>query len=1355
MLRSVVTAVSVCAWAADVQAQSTYTWRGASATWSTPANWWGGSFYPGQNAGDTALFVTNGSTQPTLDLNVTLDSLTVTGSVAWTWGGAAQTATVNNVFLYTDSAASTFNPSMAGNGSVVVARAGGMLTLGNGTNTYTGPTAIRAGTLAISGSVFSNKSYLGTPALGNEPILLGDPDGTNPATLKLTSSQFYRPIQVQTGGTGNAVLDLSGGGVTLWNPVALNKDLYVLSANGGTSSRNAYFTNSVSGPGALRLYQSGTAYSLTYPGLLYYTTGPGYTGGTTLSNNFYLRWTYPTNLPNDTVLTFGTDVGGVNPATFSINGGYFMWTVPGGSGTKTFTLSNPFVVNGPLDARLSGSGPNNASATNAFAGTLALGARLTLASLNNGTPNAWLGTASLLQSAPARLGLLVDNTPSGAMSVWAKGNITDGPGNAGNALALRAASIGSLATCFTLTGSGHSYAYGTLLEDGFGVISFTAPSGTLGLGPIWLQEGGLLRLGAASQVAPGMRVQVASCGLAAGYLSVAGNSLPPLTSDSSGVLGIDTTSFNAVSDLSALGNGRMTLGTIAGGTFSGTTLAPGSDGIYRLSGSAVGTLTVNKTNVLTGSAAVQVGAPFGLGGREWGAPNAGGWGWVNVTGPQNYTGGSVVGFSSLFEGTGQTNGWSPFGSASGGMTLNGGFVQLDGGSAPVTNDVGQLTVHGSGSVVANQAGTAITVIQASLGGRSSAAPWVLMLNGGSVGAGRSLGGTKERIVLSGGGPTVSNNMVAPYLITLRSPGANRPYQGIPDFLTYVSDADACGAIGFTNAINGYSNVYDDGSLRALPATAIANITNSVCLTAPATVHALRMETSFASTYLTNNGTAQTLTIGSGGMLFYTSQGSSGGAFYLSNNVVLGAEGVINLWCRSDDNVYTPYLYLQGTVAGTNGLTINAGRNGAVNLSGNNVGLTGTIAVVRGSLAYTADTALGAPSNPIYLDGGMLNWASGLVNNRPITLGPAGGAINHAYNFKFTNNATITGTGPLYLFIPTSATIPWNATNHTYSGGTYITGNSYGGGVVVASNSTLGVGDVFVSSSYAIAYLYGDRNIGGGDFYAGGTNTRQARLFVAGCLYAGGPGSAYFYSASPSIGSLSGGGNVYLDNTLLTLGGDNSSTIFNGQILPTAVGKVGRLRKTGSGTFSFKGLATITGTNIVDGGTFVVDGTMSSGFAVTNATLAGAGSAGVITLGSGAVLQPGSPVVNAVASNRMGTLAAAGLVLNSGATVTVNVYGPTNYTQLVANGPVSINGATLQVNMLYKPATTSAFYIVLNSSTSGTTGSFAGAPEGKLIALNNGYYGKISYVATGDATANNDIRITSITTGLPGLTLIFR
>jgi autotransporter-associated beta strand protein len=114
------------------------------------------------------------------------------------------------------------------------------------------------------------------------------------------------------------------------------------------------------------------------------------------------------------------------------------------------------------------------------------------------------------------------------------------------------------------------------------------------------------------------------------------------------------------------------------------------------------------------------------------------------------------------------------------------------------------------------------------------------------------------------------------------------------------------------------------------------------------------------------------------------------------------------------------------------------------------------------------------------------------------------------------------------------------------------------------------------------------------------------------------------SINQTIGSLAGGGltggNVTLGSAILTAGGDNTSTTYDGVISGTG----GGFTKEGTGSLTLTGANTYTGPTDVNAGTLVVNGSLDIG-AVTvlsGATLAGNGTIGGPTTISG-IHAPGS------------------------------------------------------------------------------------------------------------------------------------
>lgn len=100
-------------------------------------------------------------------------------------------------------------------------------------------------------------------------------------------------------------------------------------------------------------------------------------------------------------------------------------------------------------------------------------------------------------------------------------------------------------------------------------------------------------------------------------------------------------------------------------------------------------------------------------------------------------------------------------------------------------------------------------------------------------------------------------------------------------------------------------------------------------------------------------------------------------------------------------------------------------------------------------------------------------------------------------------------------------------------------------------------------------------------------------------------------ASQTIGSLSGEGNVQIIAGTLTVGGDDSSTTFNGTISGS-----GNLTKAGDGTLTLNGTNTFTGTTPVSDGRLSGSGSLSGSLVVaTGATAAPGNSPGILNTGN--------------------------------------------------------------------------------------------------------------------------------------------
>lgn len=115
-------------------------------------------------------------------------------------------------------------------------------------------------------------------------------------------------------------------------------------------------------------------------------------------------------------------------------------------------------------------------------------------------------------------------------------------------------------------------------------------------------------------------------------------------------------------------------------------------------------------------------------------------------------------------------------------------------------------------------------------------------------------------------------------------------------------------------------------------------------------------------------------------------------------------------------------------------------------------------------------------------------------------------------------------------------------------------------------------------------------------YSGTTTIAEGTLqnAVAGMFYEGVDNSASIVVAAgatwdlngfeQTVGSISGGGNIMLDDVTLTVGGDNTSFAFGGVISET-----GNLTKIGTGTLTLEGVNTYTGETLVSAGLLKIGG----------------------------------------------------------------------------------------------------------------------------------------------------------------------
>ena len=374
---------------------------------------------------------------------------------------------------------------------------------------------------------------------------------------------------------------------------------------------------------------------------------------------------------------------------------------------------------------------------------------------------------------------------------------------------------------------------------------------------------------------------------------------------------------------------------------------------------------------------------------------------------------------------------------------------------------------------------------------------------------------------------------------------------------------------------------------------------------------------------------------------------------------------------------------------------------------------------------------GGPCTP-----GATNWS---VNNGPCwsnTTGPTNGddvvlatigpsnPSNYDLNLtlhSITLNAggayTISNTGVGSLGLQSGGFITDNSTTAADTINTGITLNGPATFTLSAGATGLSFGGAAITGTAPLTLVNNSTDdalrLNFANTYTGATTidgTGRVRLDVNGAIPTGSAltvnGSALF-NAGSTIGSLAGGGNVFMNgNNTLTVGGDNTSTTFSGVYQDS--GGSAALTKTGSGTFTLSGANTYSGGTTVSGG--LVNFSALSNLGSGNVTLNGGGlqwATGTTTdvsprlnaLGAGGATfdTNGNSVTLASA------LTGAGALTKSG-TGTLTLSGANNYT-----GGTTVNAGTLSGN------TTSLQGAITNNATvtfdQAANGTYAGAMDG--------------------------------------------
>jgi fibronectin-binding autotransporter adhesin len=375
-----------------------------------------------------------------------------------------------------------------------------------------------------------------------------------------------------------------------------------------------------------------------------------------------------------------------------------------------------------------------------------------------------------------------------------------------------------------------------------------------------------------------------------------------------------------------------------------------------------------------------------------------------------------------------------------------------------------------------------------------------------------------------------------------------------------------------------------------------------------------------------------LTATGSGAKTLTLQGSTAGTGEIAGAIVnyTGAGGPLatgvtkagtGTWTLSGVNTYTGITTINGGVLSVSSLA-NGGSNSGIGASTN---VAANLVLGGGSLQYTGAT--------VTTDRAFTLTAS---TTSTIDVSTAASTLTFTGSTASTSGAlTKAGAGTLAI---TGSLANTGAT--TVSGGTLqigngnATGNLGSGNVSIGSGATLAFNrsDAYTfanttSGSGSLTVLSGTLTLSGSNTFTGNSRVGAGTLAITNAsallnstldLNALDSGTVSF-SQNSKLGGLSGSRNLDMGGRTLSIGNNNASTTFSGNLSNGSLTKIGTGLFTLTGSNSFAGLATISG------GTLAVNGSLASGVAIDGgAFLGGSGSISGVLSGAGIVSPGNSP-----------------------------------------------------------------------------------------------------------------------------------
>ena len=1301
------------------------TWNvNGNGSWGTATNWSPVSVPNGVGASASLPNILTAARTITLNLPVTLGTLSLDGGFNYTISGTGAANTLrfdalagNAALNVTGTAAHTISRPIVLIDTLVIDQGStGTLTLSGARSGAGGLIKNGTGQVTLSGA----GTFTGQTQINNGTILYNTA-GAIPAASLVT-------IGDGIGAAGSAVLNLNA---TLSAAQALN---VTLASDGVVIQNNNRLVrfSAVSGTGELRLNAAvGNGFEITGTG-----------GNTTFSG----------------AVTGGIALNSANPAT----GSRFTKT---GASTLTLDGNNTYVARTFINA----GGLRAASNT-------ALGAAS--AGFDNATFVYSTGSLQLSNNITLAERIYLNGTGggTGALRNFSGNNTITGNvtlGWTGTGVAAAAASIGADAGS-TLTISGNIDGPQSLTKVGAGTLvlsgnntwsgATTVNAGTLQLGAaagmpnatVLTVNGGTLDLNGFSKTVTSLSGTGGAIALGAGALTVnqlaartyAGviSGTGSLTKNGAGTLtltgantysggttvsaGAGTLAGNATSlQGSIVNNAIVAFNQTAAGTYAGA-----MSGTGRLTKSGAGTLTLTGANSYAGGTTVSAGTLQGnstslqgniaasnsavifdqaVAGTYAGAMSGNasltktGAGTLTLTGANTYTGGTRFNGGTLAVASDARLG-------TGSLTFNGGALQ----TLAAFNSAKAVSLLGAGTIDTNGFAANLTGAITGAGSLVKTGAGTLVLTGNNTFSG---GTTVSAGTLQGNTTSLRNAIVNNAAVIFNQTAAGT-YAGA------MSGAGSLTKIGAGTLTLSGANTYSGGTtvtagtLSGNATSLEGNIVNNAAVVFNQTA---------AGTYAGAMSGTGALTKSGAGTLALTGTNTYAGGTTVSAGTLQGTTAslqgniVNNAAVVFDQAAAGTYA---GAMSGTGSLTKN--NAGTLTLTGTNTHSGGTT-INAGTLAVASDVQLGTGN--LAFNGGALQTTAAFASAKNVTLTGAGTIDTNGFAANFSG--PIAGAGALTK--TGAGTLTLTGAN-TYAGGTTVSAGTLQGnaaslqGAII--NNAAVVFDQAASGTYAGVMSgtgsltknnSGTLIVTGANTYAGGTTVNAGTLQGnAASLQGNIANNAAVVFDQANAGTYSGvisgtgslaksnvgtliltGANTYSGGTTVnggTLQGNtaslqgnvvnNASVVFDQNADGTyaaAMSGTGVLTKLGAGNLTIGGVNTFSGSTAVNAGTLTVLGSMTSNLSLASGTtLTGNGTVGGINAAAGSIVAPGSA---------QSTLTANGAYTHSNdATLRVHADASGAASRLNVNGAATLEGGTVDVQAEDGNYAAATRYTILNA-----------------------------------------------------------